>query len=75
MARVESYFTGINTNVPGRTERMPVLFMAGLPLYRQMCQEIAEDGYLGFTLATATAHLADVHAPVPAVESTNAAFA
>jgi hypothetical protein len=52
MARVESYFTGINTNVPGRTERMPVVFMAGLPAYRQLCEEVETQGYHGFTLAT-----------------------
>ncbi|MDH6291319.1 flavin-containing monooxygenase [Rhodococcus opacus] len=52
MAQVESYFTGVNSNVPGRTERMPVVYMGGLPSYRQLCEEIATEGYRGFEMFT-----------------------
>jgi cation diffusion facilitator CzcD-associated flavoprotein CzcO len=73
LGRVDSYFTGVNTNIPGRTERMPVVFMGGLPVYRQLCEEVETEGYRGFTLATPAKLSGDE--PSMSGDQYNAAFA
>lgn len=37
-------------NVPGK-KRMYLGYTAGIPEYRRRCDEIAADGYTGFTVA------------------------
>jgi len=50
MTKVNSWFMGINSNLPGRQERTFLLYAGGLPQYRSRCDEIAANGYAGFTL-------------------------
>jgi cation diffusion facilitator CzcD-associated flavoprotein CzcO len=49
-AEVDSWFMGINTNVPGKQKRTFLLYAGGGPAYREKCDEVAADGYRGFTL-------------------------
>jgi cation diffusion facilitator CzcD-associated flavoprotein CzcO len=49
LSRVDSWFTGMNRNLPGRTRR-PLIYAGGLPLYRQRCDEVAAAGYAGFVI-------------------------
>ncbi len=48
--KVNSWFTGINTNLEGRQERRFLLYAAGLPTYREKADEIAENDYEGFVM-------------------------
>jgi cation diffusion facilitator CzcD-associated flavoprotein CzcO len=45
---VDSWFMGINTNVPGKRKRTFVLYSGGAPAYREKCDEVAANGYEGF---------------------------
>ncbi|WP_119420851.1 flavin-containing monooxygenase [Desertibaculum subflavum] len=47
--QVDSWFMGINTNLPGRNKRTFLLYAAGAPAYRERCDEVAARGYEGFT--------------------------
>lgn len=49
--KVNSWFTGINTNIEGRNERQFLLYAAGLPVYREFADEVAAKGYEGFVFA------------------------
>ena len=49
--KVNSWFMGINSNVPGKTKRTFLLYSGGAPSYRERCDEIAAKGYEGFALA------------------------
>ncbi len=49
MSRVDSWFTGQNSNLPGR-KRQVLIYAGGLPLYRETCDLAAADGYAGFDL-------------------------
>lgn len=46
MSKVDSWFTGVNANLPGK-KRNPLVYAGGLPQYTQMCDEVAADGYRG----------------------------
>jgi cation diffusion facilitator CzcD-associated flavoprotein CzcO len=48
--RVDSWFMGINTNLPGKNKRTFLLYSGGAPVYRQKCDEAAANGYEGFVL-------------------------
>ena len=48
--KVNSWFTGINTNLEGRQQRRFLLYAAGLPTYREKADEIAENDYEGFVM-------------------------
>ncbi len=48
--KVDSWFMGINTNVPGKQKRTFLLYSGGAPAYREKCDEVAARGYEGFTL-------------------------
>ncbi len=49
--KVDSWFMGINSNVPGKDKRTFLLYSGGAPAYRERCDEVAAKGYEGFVLA------------------------
>jgi cation diffusion facilitator CzcD-associated flavoprotein CzcO len=50
--KVDSWFMGINQNLKGRDTRKFLLYAAGVPKYNEMCDEVAANGYKGFTFGT-----------------------
>lgn len=48
--KVDSWFMGINSNLPGKQKRTFLLYAAGAPAYREKCAEVAASGYEGFVL-------------------------
>jgi cation diffusion facilitator CzcD-associated flavoprotein CzcO len=50
LSRVDSWFTGVNRNLPGK-KRTPLIYAGGLPLYRKRCDEVAASDYSGFVIA------------------------
>ena len=52
LTKVDSWMTGVNKNVPGRLKRTFMAYAGGAPKYRQKCEEIAANGYEGFTLSS-----------------------
>jgi cation diffusion facilitator CzcD-associated flavoprotein CzcO len=48
--QVDSWFMGINTNLPGKQKRTFLLYSGGAPAYRERCDEVAGNGYEGFVL-------------------------
>lgn len=51
LTQVDSWFNGINSNIPGRQARNFLLYAGGAPLYREKCDEEAASGYQGMTFA------------------------
>ena len=47
LSKVDSWFMGINTNVPGKQQPTFLMYAGGLPYYRKRCDEIAANGYEG----------------------------
>ncbi|MEZ5559201.1 MAG: NAD(P)/FAD-dependent oxidoreductase [Pseudomonadales bacterium] len=47
-AEIDSWFMGINRNVPGKTERTFLIYAGGAPAYREKCDQVAAQGYEGF---------------------------
>ncbi len=47
---VDSWMTGINSNVEGRNIRRVLQYQGGAPAYRARCDEVAAAGYAGFDL-------------------------
>ena len=50
-SKVNSWFMGVNPNIPGRQNRHFLLYAGGLPLYRKRCDEEAASGYGNFLLS------------------------
>ena len=50
LAKVNSWFMGVNPNIAGRQNRHFLLYAGGLPLYRKRCDEEAASGYANFDL-------------------------
>jgi cation diffusion facilitator CzcD-associated flavoprotein CzcO len=48
--KVDSWFTGINRNIEGKSKRTFLLYAGGAPAYRDKCDEVAANGYQGFVL-------------------------
>lgn len=48
--QVDSYLTGVNTNVDGKNVRRVLQYLGGAPAYRAKCDEVAALGYTGFTI-------------------------
>jgi cation diffusion facilitator CzcD-associated flavoprotein CzcO len=48
---VDSWMTGINTNVDGRNVRRVLQYQGGAPAYRARCDAIAAEGYSGMVLS------------------------
>jgi len=51
LLEVDSWMTGVNRNVPGRSRRTFMAYAGGAPKYREKCDEVAARGYDGFVLA------------------------
>ncbi len=49
-AQINSWATGINTNVPGRDVRRILQYQGGAPAYRAHCDAVAAQGYAGMVL-------------------------
>ena len=49
-SKVDSWFMGVNSNLPGRQRRTFMLYAAGAPSYREKCDVAAANGYAGFEL-------------------------
>ncbi len=49
-SQVDSWFMGINSNLPGKQMRTFLLYAGGGPAYRERCDEVAANGYEGFVL-------------------------
>ena len=47
LAKVDSWFNGININLPGRQTRNFLLYAGGAPSYRKRCDDVAENSYEG----------------------------
>jgi cation diffusion facilitator CzcD-associated flavoprotein CzcO len=47
-SKVDSWFMGINSNVPGKQKRTFLLYAGGAPAYREKCGEVAANDYEGF---------------------------
>jgi len=50
-AQVDSWFMGINSNIPGKQTRNFLLYAGGGPAYREKCDTVAANGYEGFDIA------------------------
>ena len=48
--KVNSWFTGVNTNVPGKDKPRIVVYVGGAPAYRERCDQESANGYPGFVL-------------------------
>jgi len=48
--QIDSWMTGINSNVPTKRGRKVVVYAAGAPKYRERCDAVAANGYEGFVL-------------------------
>ena len=48
--KVDSWFMGINKNLPGKQKRTFLLYSGGAPAYRERCDEVAAKEYEGFLL-------------------------
>jgi cation diffusion facilitator CzcD-associated flavoprotein CzcO len=49
--QVDSWMMGINSNVAGKQTRTFIVYAGGAPKYRERCDQVAEDGYVGFSFA------------------------
>jgi cyclohexanone monooxygenase len=49
-SRIDSWFTGVNTNQIGKQERRVLLYAGGAPRHRRRCDEVAAHDYEGFIL-------------------------
>jgi cation diffusion facilitator CzcD-associated flavoprotein CzcO len=47
MGSVDSWFTGVNKNIPGREKRQSLVYAGGAQLYKKTCDEVAARGYAG----------------------------
>jgi hypothetical protein len=47
---VDSWMTGVNTNVEGRNVRRVLQYQGGAPQYRERCDAVAAAGYEGMVL-------------------------
>jgi len=48
--KVDSWFMGVNKNLPHKLKRRFLLYAGGAPAYRERCDEVAADNYRGFLL-------------------------
>ncbi len=49
--QIDSWATGINSNVEGRNVRRILQYQGGAPAYRARCDEVAANGYAGMMLS------------------------
>lgn len=48
--KTNSWFTGINHNIDGRTKRKMLLYTLGQQYYLRFCEDVIENGYSGYEL-------------------------
>ena len=48
---VDSWMTGVNKNLPKKQSRSVLVYAGGAPKYRELCDEVAANGYEGFELS------------------------
>lgn len=48
LMEIDSWMTGINTNVPGKRELTLLVYAGAAPAYRKRCDEVVARGYEGF---------------------------
>lgn len=46
-SKIDSWFMGVNSNLPGKQKRQFLLYAGGAPAYRERCDEVAASGYQG----------------------------
>lgn len=51
LGQTNSWFTGINKNIPGRDKREVLLFVGGNPRFRAYCDDVREHDYKGFVMS------------------------
>jgi len=44
---IDSWMTGVNKNVDGKSVRKPMRYSGGFPAFKQYCDEVASKGYAG----------------------------
>jgi cation diffusion facilitator CzcD-associated flavoprotein CzcO len=49
--KIDSWMTGVNKNLEGKTERVVIRFNGPAPEYRRRCDEVAASGYEGLELS------------------------
>jgi hypothetical protein len=49
-SKVDCWFMGINSNIPGKQTRTFLLSAGGGPAYREKCDEVAANNYEGFAI-------------------------
>ncbi|MEZ5234383.1 MAG: NAD(P)/FAD-dependent oxidoreductase [Acidimicrobiales bacterium] len=49
-SKINSWFTGVNSNIAGHQQRRVLLYAGGAPNHRKRCDEVAAAGYRGFVL-------------------------
>lgn len=55
---VDSWMTGVNTNVPGKDKRVMARYSGPAPEYRRWCEDMAARGYVGIEMKTVASELA-----------------
>jgi cation diffusion facilitator CzcD-associated flavoprotein CzcO len=48
--QIDSWMTGINSNLPGRRGRTIMVYAGGAPKYRERCDQVAANDYEGFVM-------------------------
>lgn len=48
--KIDSWMTGVNTNLANKRERTMPVYAGGAPYYRERCDDVAAHRYLGFEL-------------------------
>jgi cation diffusion facilitator CzcD-associated flavoprotein CzcO len=51
LGQTNSWFTGINQNIPGRDKREVLLFVGGNPRFRAYCDDVREHDYKGYVMS------------------------
>jgi cyclohexanone monooxygenase len=51
LGQTNSWFTGVNQNIPGRDKREVLLFVGGNPRYRAYCDDVREHDYKGYLMS------------------------
>ncbi len=55
--KTDSWFTGVNVNLPGRTKRRMLLYTGGQQYYHEYCAEVVGNDYRGFAMSSEDARV------------------
>ena len=53
LGSTNSWFTGVNNNIPGRQVRQVLFYAGGNPKFKALCKDIRDDDYRGFIFSDA----------------------